>query len=99
MTKPPAPKPALDILGPRDLELGPFALREVRDDATPWKHWRMRTDADGIAWLLVDKKGASANTLDDETLTELYAVLDTLARDRPRGPVIRSAKPGGFVAR
>jgi 3-hydroxyacyl-CoA dehydrogenase/enoyl-CoA hydratase/3-hydroxybutyryl-CoA epimerase len=98
MTKSPAPKPVLDILDPRDLELGPFATGEVRDDTSPWKHWSMRTDADGIAWLLFDKKDASANTLDDETLTELDAVLDKLERDRPRGLVIRSAKPGGFVA-
>ena len=27
----------------------------------------MRTDEDGIAWLLFDKKDASANTLSDET--------------------------------
>ena len=78
MTKPPAPKPTLDILDPRDLELGPFALGEARDDAAPWKHWRMRTDEDGIAWLLFDKKDASTNTMDDETLTELDAVLDKL---------------------
>jgi 3-hydroxyacyl-CoA dehydrogenase/enoyl-CoA hydratase/3-hydroxybutyryl-CoA epimerase len=98
MTKSPAPKPVLDILDPRDLELGPFAIGEVRDDASPWKHWRMRTDEDGFAWLLFDKKDASTNTLDDETLTELDAVLDKLERERPRGLVIRSAKPGGFVA-
>jgi 3-hydroxyacyl-CoA dehydrogenase/enoyl-CoA hydratase/3-hydroxybutyryl-CoA epimerase len=98
MSKSPAPKPVLDILEPRDLELGPFAIGETCDDTTPWKHWRMRTDEDGIAWLLFDKQGASANTLDGETLTELDAALDKLERDRPRGLVIRSAKPSGFVA-
>ena len=85
MTKSPAPKPVLDILDTRDLELGPFAIGEAREDAAPWNHWRMRTDEDGIAWLLFDKKDASANTLDDEVLTELDAVLDKLERDRPRG--------------
>src|SRR4029079_5861769 len=55
-------------------------------------------DADGITWLLFDKKDASTNTMDNETLTELDAVLDKLERDRPRGLVIRSSKPGGFVA-
>jgi 3-hydroxyacyl-CoA dehydrogenase/enoyl-CoA hydratase/3-hydroxybutyryl-CoA epimerase len=58
----------------------------------------MRADEDGIAWLLFDKKDASTNTLDDETLVELDAALDKLERDRPRGLVIRSAKAGGFVA-
>ena len=98
MTKSPVTKPTLDILDPRGLELGPFAIGEARDDASPWKHWRMRTDEDGIAWLLFDKKDASTNTMDDATLTELDAVLDKVERDRPRGLVIRSAKPGGFVA-
>jgi 3-hydroxyacyl-CoA dehydrogenase/enoyl-CoA hydratase/3-hydroxybutyryl-CoA epimerase len=98
MTKPPAPKPVLDILDPRELELGPFVFGEAHGDASPWKHWRMRTDEDGIAWLLFDKQGASANTMDEEVLAELDAALDKLERDRPRGLVIRSAKPGGFVA-
>ena len=58
----------------------------------------MRNDEDGIAWLLFDKKGASANTLSEDVLTELDAVLEKLERDPPRGLVIRSAKPGGFIA-
>lgn len=98
MRKTPAPKPVMDILHPRDLELGPFKHGEAPDDATPWRHWRLRTDEDGITWLLFDKKDAGANTLDDVTLTELDAVLDKLERDRPRGLVIRSAKRSGFVA-
>ena len=59
----------------------------------------MRTDEDGIAWLLFDKQGASANTLDGETSwPNSTLALDKLERDRPRGLVIRSAKPSGFVA-
>ena len=98
MSKTHAAKPALAILGKRDLELGPFAIDEAPLDAGPWTHWRMRTDEDGIVWLLFDKKGASANTLSEEVLIELDAVLEKLERDRPRGLVIRSAKPGGFIA-
>ena len=98
MSKTHAAKPALAILGKRDLELGPFAIDEALQDAGPWTHWRMRTDEDGIVWLLFDKKGASANTLSEEVLIELDAVLEKLERDRPRGLVIRSAKPGGFIA-
>jgi 3-hydroxyacyl-CoA dehydrogenase/enoyl-CoA hydratase/3-hydroxybutyryl-CoA epimerase len=91
-------KPALAILGDRDLELGPFAIDEARQDAGPWANWRMRTDEDGIAWLLFDKKDANANTLSADVLTELDAVLEKLERDRPRGLVIRSAKRGNFIA-
>jgi 3-hydroxyacyl-CoA dehydrogenase / enoyl-CoA hydratase / 3-hydroxybutyryl-CoA epimerase len=93
-----AAKPTLAILGKRDLELGPFAIDEARQDAGPWANWRLRTDEDGVAWLLFDKKDSSANTLSAEVLTELNAVLDKLERDRPRGLVIRSAKPSGFIA-
>ena len=52
----PAPKPTLAILGKRDLELGPFAIDEAPQEASPWANWRLRTDEDGIAWLLFDKK-------------------------------------------
>jgi 3-hydroxyacyl-CoA dehydrogenase/enoyl-CoA hydratase/3-hydroxybutyryl-CoA epimerase len=93
----PAPKPTLAILGKRDLELGPFAFGEQQEPG-PWSNWRLRNDEDGIAWLLFDKKDSSANTLSEPVLTELNAVLDKLERDRPRGLVIRSGKPGGFVA-
>ena len=93
-----AAKPALAVLGKRNLELGPFATDEARQDTGPWANWRMRTDEEGIAWLLFDKKDASANTLSADVLAELDAVLENIERNRPRGLVIRSAKPGGFIA-
>ena len=88
----PAPKPTLAILGKRDLELGPFAIDEAPQEPGPWANWRLRTDEDGIAWLLFDKKDASANTLSEDVLIELNAVLEKIERDHPRGLVIRSAK-------
>src|ERR1700727_1508827 len=98
MKTPPAPTPTLAILGKRNIELGPFAIDEAPEEPGPWANWRLRTDEDGIAWLLFDKKDASANTLSADVLTELNAVLDRLERDRPRGLLIRSAKPSGFIA-
>jgi len=98
MSKSHAAKPTLAILGKRDLELGPFAIDEAPQEPGPWANWRLRTDEDGVAWLLFDKKDAGANTLSAEVLTELDAVLEKLERDRPRGLVIRSAKPSGFIA-
>src|ERR1700733_14827626 len=94
----PAPKPTMAILGKRDLELGPFALGETQQETGPWANWRLRTDEDGIAWLLFDKKESSANTLSEAVLTELDGVLEKLERDRPRGLVIRSGKASGFIA-
>jgi 3-hydroxyacyl-CoA dehydrogenase/enoyl-CoA hydratase/3-hydroxybutyryl-CoA epimerase len=89
-------KPSLAILGKRDLELGPFV--DGAPEASPWANWRLRTDEDGIAWLLLDKKGSSANTLSADVLMELFAILQKIERDQPRGLVIRSAKRSGFIA-
>jgi 3-hydroxyacyl-CoA dehydrogenase / enoyl-CoA hydratase / 3-hydroxybutyryl-CoA epimerase len=98
MTSTPARKPILAILGKRNLELGPFARDDAQQELGPWTHWRMRTDEDGIVWLLLDRKDSSANTLSESVLAELNDVLDRLERDAPRGVVIRSAKPSGFIA-
>ena len=54
--------------------------------------------ADGIAWLAFDKAGTATNTLSAAALAELNEALDRLERDRPKGLVIRSAKPSGFIA-
>src|ERR1700686_856370 len=94
----PASKPTLAILGKRDIELGPFVIGEGEPEPSPWAHWQLRTDEDGIAWLLFDKKDSSANTLSEDVLTELNAVLEKIERDHPRGLVIRSAKRSGFIA-
>ena len=91
-------KPALAVLGKRNLELGPFTIDEVPQEPSPFAHWRMRTDADGIVWLLFDKKDASANTLSAEVLAEFDAILQKLESNPPRGVVIRSAKRSGFIA-
>src|ERR1700694_689548 len=89
---------ALDAIRKRDLELGPLADAAAAQDAGPWRHWTLRNDDDGIAWLVIDKQGASANTLSEDVLTELDAALLTIEQARPKGLVIRSGKPGGFIA-
>lgn len=60
--------------------------------------WTLETDATGIAWLVFDKPGTSTNVLSRDTLLELDKHLSALASSPPRGLVIRSAKPGGFIA-
>jgi 3-hydroxyacyl-CoA dehydrogenase/enoyl-CoA hydratase/3-hydroxybutyryl-CoA epimerase len=114
---------ALELLKPRDLELGPFT--PASDDADeqaagadggitvdqlrrkvealsvppgPWKNWRLARDEDGIAWLLIDKQGSSANTLSEDVVRELGDVLSVIENDPPKALVIRSAKRGGFIA-
>jgi 3-hydroxyacyl-CoA dehydrogenase/enoyl-CoA hydratase/3-hydroxybutyryl-CoA epimerase len=83
----------MDVLGDRVRELGPKP-----EAAGPYKNFKLTRDADGIAWLLFDRFGASANTLSADVMEELDAVLAELESQRPAGLVIRSAKPSGFIA-
>jgi 3-hydroxyacyl-CoA dehydrogenase / enoyl-CoA hydratase / 3-hydroxybutyryl-CoA epimerase len=83
----------MDVLGDRVLTLGP-----TPDQAGPYRHFRLNQDADGIAWLLFDRAGASANTLSAEVMEELDLIVAALEEQRPVGIVIRSAKKSGFIA-
>ncbi|QWG19627.1 enoyl-CoA hydratase/isomerase family protein [Bradyrhizobium sediminis] len=83
----------MNLLGDRVLELGP-----APDASSPYRHFKLTRDADGIAWLLFDREGASANTLSADLIEELESVLAALESQRPAGLVIRSAKKSGFIA-
>jgi 3-hydroxyacyl-CoA dehydrogenase/enoyl-CoA hydratase/3-hydroxybutyryl-CoA epimerase len=89
-----------DTLTPRNLELGPAAAGGQGTLSTPstWRHWKLARDDDGIAWLVIDKQDASANTLSEDVLTELDDVLATLERDLMKALIIRSGKRSGFIA-
>src|SRR6185437_854300 len=60
--------------------------------------WNMDRDPDGITWLTLDKPGTSTNVLSREVLEELGGLLEPLAASPPRGVVLRSGKPNGFIA-
>src|ERR1700722_16022256 len=60
--------------------------------------WKMDRDSAGIAWLTLDKPEPSATTLSQQVMRELDALLQSLARTPPRGVIIRSGKPSGFIA-
>jgi 3-hydroxyacyl-CoA dehydrogenase / enoyl-CoA hydratase / 3-hydroxybutyryl-CoA epimerase len=60
-------------------------------------HWRLVTDADGVAWLALDKAGASTNSLSREVMEELAAILADLAKAPPKALIVTSAKRG-FIA-
>jgi 3-hydroxyacyl-CoA dehydrogenase/enoyl-CoA hydratase/3-hydroxybutyryl-CoA epimerase len=83
----------MDVLRDRVLELGPRT-----DEAGPYRNFKLTHDGDGIAWLLFDREGASANTLSSDVIEELDLVLAALESQRPAGIVIRSAKKSGFIA-
>jgi 3-hydroxyacyl-CoA dehydrogenase/enoyl-CoA hydratase/3-hydroxybutyryl-CoA epimerase len=61
------------------------------------RQWSLEQDADGIAWLVFDKPGASANSLSRAAMEELDARLAEIERMAPVGLVIASAK-SGFIA-
>ncbi|HWL61485.1 MAG TPA: 3-hydroxyacyl-CoA dehydrogenase NAD-binding domain-containing protein [Steroidobacteraceae bacterium] len=60
--------------------------------------WQYRQDPDGIGVLTLDVPGKSANTLSAAVLEDLARVLDGIERAPPKGLLIRSGKPGGFIA-
>jgi 3-hydroxyacyl-CoA dehydrogenase / enoyl-CoA hydratase / 3-hydroxybutyryl-CoA epimerase len=62
------------------------------------RNWSLEKDADGIAWLTLDKPGTSANVLSSSVLTELGGLIATLQKDLPRAVVVISAKKSGFIA-
>jgi 3-hydroxyacyl-CoA dehydrogenase/enoyl-CoA hydratase/3-hydroxybutyryl-CoA epimerase len=62
------------------------------------KHWKLRADDTGIAWLSFDRAGTATNTFSTEVLKELGAMADHLAVMPPKGLVVMSAKEYGFAA-
>ncbi len=73
-------------------------------DATPASttasgatHWRLHTDADGVAWLVIDKANAAVNSLSREVMEELDAILAGLHKSPPKALIVTSGKTG-FIA-
>ena len=62
------------------------------------KHWKLRRDDDGIAWLCFDKAEASTNVLSRDVMAELNDQLAALEKELPKALVIYSGKKSGFVA-
>jgi len=62
------------------------------------RHWKLDRDGEGFAWLTIDRKGASTNSLSAEVLEELRSALSDLAATPPKGLIIRSGKDNGFIA-
>jgi 3-hydroxyacyl-CoA dehydrogenase / enoyl-CoA hydratase / 3-hydroxybutyryl-CoA epimerase len=60
--------------------------------------WSLEIDAENIAWLTCDTPGASTNVLSPTVLKELASELAALRTRQPKGLVIRSGKPNGFIA-
>ncbi len=63
-----------------------------------YKNWRIERDSDAIVWLHLDKAGSATNVLSSDVLEELNAILDPFISEEPRGLIILSGKPNGFIA-
>lgn len=61
-------------------------------------HWRTERDADGLVWLHFDQLESPINTLSVEVLDELNQMLQKIEGMAPRGLIICSDKPEGFIA-
>jgi 3-hydroxyacyl-CoA dehydrogenase/enoyl-CoA hydratase/3-hydroxybutyryl-CoA epimerase len=70
---------------------------QASTQASPAAHWSLQTDAEGVAWLTLDKVGASANSLSRDVMEELDGMLNRLAAAPPKALVVASAKKG-FIA-
>ena len=67
-------------------------------DGLRFQHWKAEAGNDGIIVLGLDRAGESINSLAQDVLLELDAILERLALDPPKGLVIRSLKSTGFIA-
>ena len=60
--------------------------------------WRLELEPSGIAWLTLDRVGERINSLSKSVLGGLAEMLQRIRSEQPRGLVIRSGKPSGFIA-
>ena len=61
-------------------------------------HWKTDIGADGILVLTFDRADASVNAFNRDVLDELAQITERLSFEPPKGVVIRSGKPDGFIA-
>lgn len=64
---------------------------------TTGEHWHAETDADGVAWLCIDKADGGANVLSGPVLQELASLIEPMLASPPKAVVMHSGKKNGFV--
>ena len=62
-----------------------------------FQHWQIDLDADGIATVTLSRAESSVNALSRAVLEEFDRLIERLSFEPPRGVLIRSGKPAGFV--
>ncbi len=89
---------ALTFLTKDPLSYGHCAAEQPKEltDLT-LKDWRVYMDASGMAWLIADRAGSSANSLSRSVLEQMDKALGALEKVQPKALVLRSAKESGFI--
>jgi len=64
---------------------------------TDYRHWFWSLDEDRTLQLTLDRDDSSQNSLSQEVLRELDAVISRIEEERPRAVILRSGKDGSFV--
>lgn len=72
-------------------------MTEAPSAASSAAHWRLEKQADGVAWLVIDKADSAVNSLSREVMEELDAILTELSRVPPKALIVTSMKKG-FIA-
>ncbi|WP_269790532.1 3-hydroxyacyl-CoA dehydrogenase NAD-binding domain-containing protein [Stenotrophomonas sp. Iso1] len=67
-------------------------------DGLRFNHWHTELREDGIAVLSLDRKDSPVNAMSQDVLLELGDIVERLAIDPPKGVVVCSTKPAGFIA-
>ncbi|MDW8479662.1 MAG: 3-hydroxyacyl-CoA dehydrogenase NAD-binding domain-containing protein [Xanthomonadales bacterium] len=67
-------------------------------DGLRFRHLHHRLEADGVLLVEIDRAEQSVNTLSEELLGELEALLERVRIEPPAGLIVASRKPAGFVA-
>ena len=67
-------------------------------DGLRFAHWQTEQRADGVVVLTLDRAGQSVNALAQVVLGELEQMIERIAIEKPKGVIIRSGKPAGFIA-
>ncbi|MBV7378001.1 3-hydroxyacyl-CoA dehydrogenase NAD-binding domain-containing protein [Maritimibacter dapengensis] len=80
----------LEFLGETKLELGPVGEADG--------NWRSARDENDVLWLVLDRVGSSVNTISEDVIRDLDAIVAKAEAEMPKALVIRSAKTAGFAA-
>jgi 3-hydroxyacyl-CoA dehydrogenase / enoyl-CoA hydratase / 3-hydroxybutyryl-CoA epimerase len=67
-------------------------------DGLQLRHWRVDTRPDGAMVLSFDRDGKSVNSISQDVLIELDAMLERIALEPPKVLIVRSSKEKGFIA-